>query len=128
MCFNVKEGEAPPIVMDEGRDTRGFFNKVKIYFRECYGIPYYRLYYLTLAIATQVVVPINLFSVFYVKSLHMDMGTYGKCLGITYVISLGLAYPLGDPSRPPPPVALVSRGTVLYSVVTLLGGLFIHDV
>ena len=128
MCFNVKEGEYPPQPpMDAGRNVRGAIQAVKTYFQECFGNTYYWWLFGSMAVATIATGPVNLFSIFFAGSIHMDLKVYWNCLAVTYSISLVMAYPLGwladrfHPLR----VAIVALG--LYALVALWGGLFIRD-
>ena len=128
MCLKVKEGEYPtPVPMDQGRDTRGFLHAAKTYFQECFGHSYYVLYFIAMGISWQAFLPINLFSLFYMKALHMDMQYFGDCITMTYFISLVLAYPLGALVDRFHPLRVGIIVQVLYGVSTLWGGLFIHD-
>ena len=128
MCFNVKEGEYPtPVPMDRGRDTSGFLHAAGTYFQECFGHSYYRLYFIAMGISWQAFVPINLFSLFYMKALEMNIQHFGDCIVVTYFCSLVLAYPLGALVDRFHPLRVGIVVQVLYAVSTLLGGLFIHD-
>jgi MFS family permease len=127
MCFKVKEGAPPPVVMDVGRDTGSLFKSIRTYFEECYSIPYYRLFYAFTALAQQCIIPINLFTIFFVKSIQMDLQTFGDCIALTYVISFVLSYPLGALADRFHPLRVSLGVLFLYATVTLLGGLFIHD-
>jgi len=128
MCLKVKEGEYPPQPpMDAGRNIRGFFLAVKTYFQECFSNAYYRWVFCALAVAGMATGPVNLFSIFFAKSVHMDLPLYGKCLALTYCISLVLAYPLGWLADKIHPLRLAIGVLVLYAMVGLWGGLFARD-
>ncbi len=122
MCLKVKEGEYPPqLPMDSGRNIRGFLQAAKNYFVECFGNTYYWWLFgsFTLA-AVGIGGPVNLFSVFFAKSVHMDLNLFGNCLALTYCFSLGLAYPLGWLAGP---ISSASRrngcAMALYAIVSL---------
>jgi MFS family permease len=129
MCLKVKEGEYPlHPPMDTGRNIRGFIQATKTYFQECFGNKYYWWLFGSITLAgVGTGGPVNLSSVFFAKSVHMDLTLYGNCLALTYCFSLGLAYPLGwladrfHPLR----VGMVALG--LYVMVTLWGGFFARD-
>ena len=123
MCWRVKEGTYPapqPIKEGEG----GFLPALRLYFRNCFAKPYYLWVFAAIAAPWISFIGVNHFSVYYAKSLSMDMTTYGKCLAVTYTCSLVLSYPLGmladrfHPLR----TSLVALG--LYVLVTLGGALF----
>jgi hypothetical protein len=128
MCFKVKEGEYPSTVpLDAQRDVRGLRRAIGSYFQECFGRPYYRWMFLALAIAGLATGPVNLFSYFFAKSLGMSLEAYAFCLGLTYCVSLVLAYPTGWLADRIHPLRLAIGILALYGVVTLLGGMFATD-
>jgi len=127
MCLKVREGEyppPPPVVPGRGL---GFVLATKRYFKECFGHSYYLWFFGAMALSIISFTPINLFGLFFAKSIEMDMSIYGKCLALTYLVSLFLSYPLGvlvdrfHPLR----VGLVAQA--VYLAVTLLGGLYAVD-
>jgi hypothetical protein len=128
MCLKVKEGEYPhPMPMDRGGDTKGFLPAAKTYFEECFGHSYYRLYFIAMGLSWQAFIPINLFTIFYTKSINMNLQFSGDCIALTYFFSLILAYPLGVLVDRFHPLRIGIIVQVLYAVSTLLGGLFIRD-
>jgi len=128
MCLKVKEGQYPPHPpMDAGRKTGGPIQTVRVYFQECFGNKYYWWFFGSMTVAGMATGPVNLFSVFFAKSVQMDLGVYAKCLAITYCISLVLAYPLGWLADRIHPLRLGIAVLVLYAGVTLWGGLFARD-
>ncbi|XHR29733.1 MAG: MFS transporter [Chthoniobacteraceae bacterium] len=126
MCLNVKEGQYPPPPPD-APSTKGALGKMigaKTYFVECFGQSYYLWYIVALQAVWMSFVPINLFNLFFAKSLGMDMNDYGKILALTYGVSLVVSYPLGaladrfHPLR----VSLVALG--FYAAAVLWGGIY----
>lgn len=93
MCLKVKEGQYPPPDTSDP-ENRGL-KSIKMYFRECYSHPYYRFLFAAATLGMLANVPVNSFSVFFAKSVGLGIDAYGKCLAITYGISLVLAYPIG---------------------------------
>jgi hypothetical protein len=128
MCLMVKEGEYPPCVTVESAMESGFFFAAKTYFRESFGNPYYLCFFAASAFAGIAFGPVNLFSIFYATSVGMDTAIYGKCLALTYVISLVLAYPLGALADRFHPLRLCLMIMGLYLVISLWGGCFAHSV
>jgi len=128
MCLNVREGEYPPSPAGPETDPRGFLAAVRCYFRECYGHSYYRWFYLSLALSWMAFVPVNLFSLFFAKSVGMSLDAWGKCMAAAFGISLALAYPLGMLVDRFHPLRVSLAAQALYVAVVLWGGLFARDV
>lgn len=122
MCVKVKEGGYPQPELEQ--PGQSWVTTIKIFFQECYGDSYYIWIFAFGNIAMLAFTPINAFSLYFAKSIDMDLGMYGKCLAITYGISLCASYPIGilvdrfHPLR----VGLISL--VAYALVTLWGGLY----
>ena len=125
MCFKVKEGNYPPPPPVEDRGH--FLAPVRTYFKESFAQPYYWWVFASIMFTWMAFVPFGLFSVFYAKSVHMDMATYGKLLALTYLCSLVLAYPLGMLADKLHPLRVSAWIMVLYALSTLGGGLFATD-
>ncbi len=126
--FRVKEGDyPPPPPAGPSRGVVGFVQAAIGYFRECFGIPYYWWFYAFIAISWMSFMPINIYSIFFAKSLHMDLGDFGNCLALTFAISFALSYPLGAMADRFHPLPLGLCMQALYAVVTLLAGLYVTD-
>lgn len=98
VCLKIKEGaypEPPPPEPGEPGALAGFLRGSRTYLRECFSKPYYVSVFLLMMIAALASGPVNIFSIPYARSLGVNMDTYGKCLALTYLISLGLSYFLG---------------------------------
>lgn len=124
MCWKVKEGTYPPPPDVEPGKKHGLTHNVKVYFRECYTDPYYLWYFVMMAFSWISSVPINLFSIFYAKSLNMDIGSFGKYLALTYVISLALSYFMGVLADRFHPLRVGWVALFLYALCMLWGGLY----
>jgi len=127
MCFKVKEGSYPPPPPVPPSRAGGLAAAVQTYFRECFTRPYFLWIYASIAFSWMAILVVNLFNLFFAKSVGMDMDTYGKYLAATFFISFFMAYLLGiladkfHPLR----VGLITMG--LFIVVTLGGGILITD-
>lgn len=122
MCLRVKEGDYPPALEDEQGISKGFLSNANAYFRECFGNSYYRCFFSAITLIAVTGLPINLYSVYYAKSIGMSLKTYGACLATTYVISLILAYPLGILADRYHPLRVSMVAIFLYAIATFLGG------
>lgn len=128
MCLKVREGEYPVKADEIPARDEPLSVIVKKYLQECFGHSYYFWVYAVVALSWMAFIPVNLFSVFFAKSISMDMGTYGKCIALTYLISLGLSYFLGALADRFHPLCMGLITLALYSVVALWAGIFVRDV
>ena len=123
MCLKVKEGEySPPPQPKEGAGN--FFVAARTYFHECFSKPYYLWVFVSIALPWIAFIGVNHFSVYFAKSLAMDMGFYGKCLALTYGCSLVLSYPLGILADKFHPLRTSLVVISLYALVTAAGAIF----
>ena len=130
MCLKVKEGEYPPVLlMDKGRDIRGFIHATKTYFQECFSVSYYRWLFAYSAVAAQLTAPIAPFILYFSKSpgINLTTDSFGKYQALTYVISLCLAYPLGAIADRFHPIRATMGALILYAMGTLWGALYARD-
>ncbi|MEI6492549.1 MAG: MFS transporter [Verrucomicrobiota bacterium] len=127
MCLNVREGEYPPAPVENGGGAGGFFPAMCGFLRDCFGKPYYILAFVTLAVPAIAFLPINLFSIFFAKSLKIPMDALGKWTATMFLVSLVLSYPLGVLADRVHPLRLGIATLVLYALAVLWGGLFICD-
>lgn len=124
MCWKVKEGGYPPLP-DELSEKPGFLGATAAYFRESFGHSYYIWFFFAMAISWTAINPVNLFSVFFAKSLHIDISLYGKFLAVTYLVSLFIAYPIGLLVDRFHPLRITLVTLVLYAAVCFWGGQFV---
>ena len=123
MCLKVKEGEyPPPSVPKEGAGN--FFIAARTYLHQCFSNPYYLWVFAAAGLPWICFIGVNHFSVYFAKSLNMDMGFYGKCLALTYGCSLVLSYPLGMLADRFHPLRTSIVTILLYAVATAGGALF----
>jgi len=123
MCLKVKEGDYPPPVQPK-EGAGNFFVAARTYFRECFSKPYYLWVFASIALPWIAFIGVNHFSVYFAKSLAMDMGFYGKCLALTYGCSLVLSYPLGMLADKFHPLRTSLVTILLYALVTAAGAIF----
>ncbi|MEJ0000339.1 MAG: MFS transporter [Verrucomicrobiota bacterium] len=122
LCLKVKEGSyPPPPVTDKG--VAGIVHSVRDYFRDCFGYSFYWILFAALTLGGIAFSPVNLFSVFFAKGL-IDPTRYGELVALTYVISLGLAYPLGALADRVHPLRVGTAALALYAAAALWGWLF----
>lgn len=125
MCLRVKEGHyPPPPPRDPSLAQSRFVQPVLTYLRECFTRPFYLCFFIATTLGGLALGPVNTFSIFHARSVGMDDDLYGKCLAMSYVISLALAYPLGILADRFHPVRLGIFGMAVYVVVMIYGYLF----
>lgn len=94
MILLVKEGSYPPI--KEEAHKVSLWKSVKIYFRECFTIPFYLCLFLAVAINSTSTVCRSLFGVFFAqKNLGLSLEDYGIVQSYCALLSMCLAIPFG---------------------------------
>ena len=129
MCLKVKEGDypPPPVVDLADRGGRRKLASLAIYFKECYTNPYYLAFFLATTLGILALSPVNTFSIFHARSVGMGDDLYGKCLALSYVVSLVLAVPLGILADRFHPVRLGIFCMACYAAATAYGFAFALD-
>jgi MFS family permease len=120
MCLRVKEGDYPKPEPSAGNPL----SNLKQYCAECFGNSYYLWFFATFGLPYVAFAPVNLFNIFFAKSIAMNLGSFGKYLALTYVISICVAYGLGWLADRFHPLRVSLFAIALYACVTLWGGLF----
>lgn len=124
VCLKIKEGAYPP---PPPRDTtpqtalQGFGRGSIKYFRECFTKPYYLMVFVMMTASILAFSPINVFAIPYARSLGVNMDTYGKCLALTFLISLGLSYFIGWLVDAFHPLRMAMAALLAYAAVTAWG-------
>jgi len=127
VCLRVKEGDYPPPPPpdpDRPKLAVSFLRGVKTYFRECFAHPYYFCVFVLFTAAALTFVPVNTFAIPFARNLGIDMAHYGKCLTLTFAISLVLSYPLGWLADIFHPLRMAMVCLAGYFAVSLWGGIF----
>ncbi len=122
MCLKVKEGDYPPPPPPPASIAASrVIGPVKTYLQECYTKPFYLHYFLATTLGSLALGPVNTFSIFHARSVGMSDDLYGKCLALSYAISLLLAYPIGSLADRFHPVRLGFLGMAGYAVGMMVG-------
>lgn len=128
MCFKVREGDYPPPPNPSGSARPGFLTLAGTYFRECFGKPYYILVFIAYNLCFAAFVPVNLFGLFYAKSLNMEIDAYGKLIALTYIISICASYPLGVLADKFHPLRVGILSSLIYALWMIYAGLTVHTI
>jgi MFS family permease len=123
MCLRVREPVYPP----PQPSTGGPLAATKTYLRESFTRPFYLWYFASVAAAYLAFQPINLFSLYFARSVGITDDWYGKLGAMQLGISLLLSFPFGwlaDKFHPIRMVmlALVLHGTAALVAFALVGG------
>lgn len=95
ICWKVKEGQYPPPEEFPQNSKITFYSGMLTYLRECFAQPFYLLYFVARTVGMVAFGPFNTFSLYYMKSIGLDIGLGGKFTALTYGISFVLSYFLG---------------------------------
>ncbi len=123
-CLRVREGAYPPPPGPPAGRSQGLFPAVKGYFQECFGHRYYLWFYVAPTLSATAMLGVNLFTVYYAKSVGMNMGTYGDCIAATYAASIVLAYPIGWLADKFHPLRVAMVTVVIYAIVAIWGAIY----
>jgi MFS family permease len=122
MCLKVKEGDYPPSLPPPTSIAASrLVGPVKAYMKECFTKPFYLWFFLATTLGGLALGPVNMFSVFHARSVEMSLELYGKCIALSYTISLLLTYPVGILADRLHPVRLGIFGMSLYAVGMMIG-------
>lgn len=96
VCLKIKEGDyPPPPPREDAPPLRRLRTESRRYIRECFTSRYYLSVFSLIMLAGLSFIPFYTFSIPYAKHLGVSMDLYGKATALTYLISLGLTFPLG---------------------------------
>ncbi len=125
VCLKVKEGDYPPPPEEAPVSRRRWGTSAaaltRTYFKECFSNSYYISIFVMLTTGAVAFLPVNAFSIPYARSVNMDMAFYGKCLSLTFLISLCLSYFLGWLADIFHPIRMSMVALVGYLFVTAWG-------
>lgn len=130
LCLKVKEGSYPPPA-ERPAGGAGPLARVSggiiCYFKESFTQPYYLTVFLMITAAGLVFLPVNTFAIPYARSLGISMDVYGRCLALTFLISLGLSFFIGWLADLFHPLRMAIVSLSGYALVSAWGALNAHD-
>jgi MFS family permease len=126
MCWKVREGSYPPPPPRHDPDT-SFGDKIAVYARTSFGVPFFGLLIGVYSLAQVAAVPVNAVSLKSAEAFGLDDAGYGNARAITYTISLLLAFPLGWISDLLHPMRTAFLATLLYGAAMMVGWFVMHD-
>ena len=126
MCWRVKEGEYPPPSDSDNRTS--FLASIKLYFKECFSLSYYRWFFIGTAINAVSVVCRTMFNIFFAReNLSMSLDSYGKIMSWGMIVGIVLYLPLGwfvDKFRP---IRVYFFGVIIVVLTNIFGFFLIHS-
>lgn len=94
MSLAVKEGTYPPPAPREVKSEGFWVSHVKSYIRECFSHRVYWYFFLA-SLFWNMSFVVYSFRVFFAQSVGLDLGTFGKLMGVAGIVSAVLLYPAG---------------------------------
>lgn len=137
MCLKVKEGAYPapselptmqepitdpPYAKRPSRVRRGL-SIISQYLHDCFGNRYYLWAFGAVTVSNMGLLAVNLFNIFFAKSVHMGMDRFGKLQALSYGISLVQALPIGWLADKFHPLRVSMVALVLHGVAAFYGGM-----
>ncbi len=120
MCLRVKEGEYPPPDPEEKRN--GFLGNLKLYFRECYSLPFYVWFFLGVSINTVSGACRSVFNIlFATKELSMSVGEFGVAMSYYSLVIFLLMFPAGMLADRIHPLMMYIVGGLLIALANWIG-------
>ncbi|WP_294505451.1 MFS transporter [uncultured Victivallis sp.] len=124
MCLKVKEGEYPP--PSPGGMT--FVDRIRLYFKECFSMPYWLIVFLGLGLNNVSTVCRALFNILYgTEYLGLSTGEYGRIMACGSILSIGLAIPVGYLIDRFHPLRMYIAAAWMVIAVNIYGFFFCHD-
>lgn len=94
LALTVREGEYPAV--EDAGETAGFVNSVKIYFRECYSVPFYYPFFITMALSDVSTVCRTNFNFLYARNaLGLSYSDFGIVTSYCGLVGVILSFPVG---------------------------------
>ena len=126
MCLMVKEGEYPPINEDE--KNKGIIFQLKLYFKECYSMPFYVWFFTGVALNTVSTSCRGAFNVlFATKELGLSIGDFGLAMSYYSLVVFILMLPAGYLADKIHPLLMYIVGGFLISLVNVFGFFIVNS-
>ena len=126
LCLKVKEGQYPPPEAESDR-PRNVFEAAKLYFRECFALPYYRWVIAAYVCCVQSVLAVNMYAIFFAKQLGMTTGQFGKMMATVFLGAFCLSFLWGYLADKFHPIRCGMVAILALMTVQAVGGFLIHS-
>lgn len=127
MCLKVKEGIYPPAPAGRLDEGPGFSRAAGRYLRETFTKPYYLWVFAFVLLAQLSLASASIYNLFFAASMQLDTGAIGRIYAYGYLVSFGLAYPLGWLADRFHPLRFCLIVLGLYAATALWTGLYATD-
>ena len=126
MIFTVREGEYPEV--DPDVKPPSFFGNIMVFVRECYSIPFYYCFFLTMALSEVSMITRGMFNLLYAKEqLHISVEDFGIISGWFGLVGVVLSFPLGILVDKLGSLKVFGAGLVLVILTNLSGFFLVRD-
>ena len=125
----MKEGHYPPPEAETDR-PRNVFEAAKLYFRECFALPYYRWVIAAHVFCVQSVLAVNMYVIFFAtdpEQLGMTTEQYGKMMAIVFLGAFCLSFLWGYLADKFHPIRCGMIAILALVTVQAVGGFLIHS-
>lgn len=122
----LREGEYPPV--DDENKTGSVLDDVKLFFTECFSIPFYYWFFLMVSFSEVSMVCRTSFNILYArKNLGMSVEAYGDVMMWYMILSLVLSVPVGICIDKFSSLSVYLTGLILVTLVNAFGFYYVTD-
>ena len=126
MISTVREGNYPEV--DPNAKKPSFFGNIMVFVRECYSIPFYYCFFLTMALSEVSMITRGMFNLLYAKEqLHISVEEFGIISGWFGLVGVVLSFPLGFIVDKLGSLKVYGFGLVMVILTNLFGFFLVHD-
>lgn len=126
MISTVREGNYPEV--DPNAKKPSFFGNIMVFVRECYSIPFYYCFFLTMALSEVSMITRGMFNLLYAKEqLHISVEAFGIISGWFGLVGVVLSFPLGFIVDKLGSLKVYGFGLVMVILTNLFGFFLVHD-
>lgn len=128
LCLKVREGSYPPPAENAGVVPHTVPQAVKLYFKECFALPYYRWVIIGYSLCVHSVLAVNTYVIFFAtKDLGLELDFFGKLMACIFGGAFALSFLWGYLADRFHPIRVGMTAIFLLAVVQIIAGFAIHD-
>lgn len=123
ICFNIKEGQYPPLTDKE--KNANLKDNIKNYFTDCFSQSFYILIFAATALNAISTLCRAMFNVFFAReNIGLTLGQYGIIMSYVGILGMITAFPLGWISDKIHPIRMNILGVLLVVITNIYGFFF----